>query len=67
VQERLLLAVNPVVFTDILFQSPGSQFLLLFREPAGGAREVGQDPDGDESDNNGDSAFDDEKPAPRVD
>lgn len=64
VKEGLLLAVDPVILADILFQTPSSQCLLLFGEPARGTGEIGQDEDGDHGDDDSDSAFDDEQPAP---
>lgn len=64
-QEGLILAVDPVVLTDILFQTPGSQCLLLFGKPGSGTGKVGQDEDSNDSNDDGDSTFDDEEPAPR--
>lgn len=60
VQEGLILAVDPVVLTDILLQTPGSQSLFLFGEPGSGTGEVGQDEDSNHSNDDGDSTFDDE-------
>lgn len=65
VQERLLLAVNPVVLADVLFQTPGSQCLLLFCKPCSSTGEVGQDEDSNYGNGDGDSAFNDEQPPPR--
>lgn len=65
-QERLLFAVDPVILTNILLETPCSQVLLFFGEPWGCTREVGQDPDRNESDDNGDGAFDDEQPTPKI-
>jgi hypothetical protein len=64
VQEGLILAVDPVVLTDILFQTPGSQCLLLFGKPGSGTGEIGQDEDSNHSNDDGDSTFNDEEPAP---
>lgn len=63
-QEGLLFAVDPVVLANIFLQTPGSECLFLFREPACGTGEVGKNEDGDHSDGDGDCAFDDEQPAP---
>lgn len=64
VQERLFLAVDPVVFTDILFQPPCGQLLFLLSEPGRGTRKVGQDEKGSEGDHNSDGTLNDEQPTP---
>ena len=64
-QERLLLAVNPVIFADIFLQSPNSQLFFFLGEPGSGPREIGQNENADKGDDNSDSTFNDEKPSPR--
>jgi hypothetical protein len=64
VKEGLLLAVDPIILTNILFQTPSSQCLLLFGEPARGTGKIGQDKDGDYGHDDSDRAFDDEQPTP---
>lgn len=61
---RLLLAANPVVLTYILLQSPHRQCLLLFIEPRGRPREVGEDEVRADGEEDGDDALNQEEPAP---
>lgn len=64
VEEGLLLAVDPVVLADVLFEPPDRQRLLLLGQPARRAREVRQDPEAEEGDEDGGGALDDEQPLP---
>ena len=63
-EEALLLAADPVVLADVFLKPPHGQLALLFRQPFRCAREVRQDEEGDEGDDDGGDAFDDENPAP---
>lgn len=47
----LVLAVDPVVFTNVGLEPPDSQVLFFFRQPAGGSRKIREDEDGDDSAN----------------
>jgi hypothetical protein len=58
--ERLSFTADPIVHTDILLKSPGSELALFFRKPLGGTREVGEDEESDESNSNGDGSFEDD-------
>jgi len=64
VEEGLLLAVDPIILTNILLQTPHSQFPLVLSEPASGTGKVGQDENGGKGNHNGDGTLDDEQPAP---
>jgi hypothetical protein len=52
VQESLLFAVNPVVFSDVFIQSPCSELFLFFGEPGGGSWEIGDDEEGEQGNEN---------------
>jgi hypothetical protein len=58
--ERLPLTADPIVHTDILLESPGSELALFFRKPLGGTREVGEDKESDEGNSDGDGSFEDD-------
>jgi len=60
VQERLLLAVNPIVLANIFLETPCSQFLFFLSEPRSSTGEIGQDPNRDEGNGNGDSTLNNE-------
>ena len=57
VPEGLSFTADPIVHTNILLESPGSELALFLREPLGGTREVGKDEEGEESDSDGDGTF----------
>lgn len=59
-----MFTVDPVVFTNVFFQSPSRQGLFMLAQPRGGAGEVGQDEVGDDGHPDGDGTLDDEQPSP---
>lgn len=64
VPEALLPTARPVVGPDILLEPPDGELALLFGQPLCRAWEIGEDEVGEESDEDGDGAFDDKEPAP---
>lgn len=48
-QKCLLLAINPIIFSNILVQSPSGKLFLLFGEPSRGSWEIRDDEEGEES------------------
>lgn len=63
-EEALLLAVYPIVFTDILFKSPDRKLALLLSEPLGRTWEVREDEVGGRCYTDCDGTLNDEEPAP---
>ena len=60
--EGLVLAVDPVILSNVLLETPHRKRSFLFTEPGGGAGEIGQDPKGDERDRDSDNTLDKEEP-----
>jgi hypothetical protein len=48
VQESLLFAINPVIFTDVFVQSPSSELFFFFGQPGSGTWEIGDDEEGEQ-------------------
>jgi len=51
-QKGLLLAINPIIFSNVLVQSPSSELFLLLREPSRSSWEIGDDEECEESNEN---------------
>lgn len=49
-EECLLFAADPVIFTDIFVKSPGSELLLFLGKPSCGSREVGKNEEREQGD-----------------
>lgn len=50
IKHRLMLAVDPIILTNIHFQSPSGQYFLVFCQPWSCAWQVGYDEEGEYSD-----------------
>ena len=64
VEEVLLFTAKPIILTNVLVEAPDGKLAFFFGEPACCAREVGKGDEGEEGDEDGNSAFNDEEPAP---
>ena len=66
VEEALLFAAEPVVLANVLVEAPDGELALFFAEPGRCTWKIGEEEECDEGDEDGDCAFDDEEPTPRV-
>lgn len=58
-EERLILAAGPVVYSDVFLQPPDRELTFFLSEPFGGCGEVRQDEEADTGDRDSYCAFDD--------
>jgi len=63
-EEGLVLAASPVVFTNVFLESPDSKLALFFSQPLCGPRKVREDEVGGERNHHRNGTLDDEQPSP---